>query len=500
MDLTELLVDPTGVQTWRMGESELISPTTEFCQRIYELEALRLRMVHDVDTRGTAKTLGASRTAAWLSGATRMSPGTATGIVHLGRALTELADTAEALAAGRISTGHAKVVTGFFTHLPHGVPDEALPSCERYLLDAAAVDNPAELARRAAALRHMLEPVEGSVPDAENTELNELFATVVGGRGLLKATLDAESVEMLQSALSALAKPRPSEDGTPDPRNPARRRADALTEVLRRYLNSGEGPVEGAERPHLSLLIRAEDLAAAGEYGHGGCTSDGTEPDNAASPDDADADGVTDSEPEAAGVTPPRETDRGAYEAMFGTNPVAPDWMPWFGPLSAAGARRIACDCELTAIIVDDDGAPLNLGRKQRLVSPQQRRALVARDHGCSFPDCGRPASWTEAHHIVHWINGGTTDLVNLTLLCRAHHRIVHHGGWDIIMGADQHPWFQPPEWMDPLRKPSRLTTGSHRFGSPPHKCWRGTGTAPHCFSRTLPHSPIQATTSAPGR
>jgi len=248
MDLTRLLVDPTGVQTWRLGESELLTSTTELSQRIGELEALRLRMVHEVDTRGTAKTLGAASTAAWLSGATRMAPGAAAGIVHLGRALTELADTAEALATGRISTGHAKVVTGFFAHLPHGVPADASPSCERYLLDAAAVDNPVELARRAAALRHMLEPVEGSVPDAENTELNELFATVVGGRGLLKANLDAETMEMLQSALSALSKPRPSEDGTPDPRSPARRRADAFTEVLRRYLNSGEGPVEGAER------------------------------------------------------------------------------------------------------------------------------------------------------------------------------------------------------------------------------------------------------------
>jgi len=71
--------------------------------------------------------------------------------------------------------------------------------------------------------RHLLEPVEGSVPDAENVELNELFATVVGGRGLLKANLDAETMEMLQSALSALSKPRPSEDGPPDKRSPARR-------------------------------------------------------------------------------------------------------------------------------------------------------------------------------------------------------------------------------------------------------------------------------------
>jgi len=434
MDLNELLVDPTGVQTWRLGESELLISTTELSQRICELEALRLRMVTDLDMRGTAKTPGASSTAAWLSGATRMSPGAASGMVHLGRALTEVSATAEELAAGRISTAHAKVVTGFFAHLPDGVPADALPPCERYLLNAAAVDNPVELARRAAALRHMLEPVEGSVPDAENVELNELFATVVGGRGLLRANLDAETMEMLQSALSALSKPQPSEDGPPDKRSPARRRADALTEVLRRYLNSGEGPVEGAERPHLSLLIRAEDLAAAGGESHGGSAGGAA--------------------PATEGAMPHRDAEQGAYEAMFGPNPVAPGWMLWLGPISAAGAGRIACDCELTAIVVDDDGAPLNLGCKQRLVSPAQRRALVARDRGCSFPGCGRPAAWTEAHHIIHWINGGTTDLANLTLLCRAHHRTVHHGGWDIIMGADLHPRFLPPEWIDPLRKP----------------------------------------------
>ena len=222
MDLNELLVDPTGVQTWRLGESELLISTTELSQRICELEALRLRMVTDLDMRGTAKTPGASSTAAWLSGATRMSPGAASGMVHLGRALTEVSATAEELAAGRISTAHAKVVTGFFAHLPDGVPADALPPCERYLLNAAAVHNPVELARRAAALRHMLEPVEGSVPDAENVELNELFATVVGGRGLLRANLDAETMEMLQSALSALSKPQPSEDGPPDKRSPAR--------------------------------------------------------------------------------------------------------------------------------------------------------------------------------------------------------------------------------------------------------------------------------------
>jgi Domain of unknown function (DUF222)/HNH endonuclease len=435
MELAELLLDPTGVETWRLGESELVSLTAGLSQRMCELDAVRVRMVAQLEEHGTAKTLGAASTAAWLSGVTRMSPGTAAQIVNLGHALLALPATAGAVSEGRISTTHAKVIVGFFDRLPDGVPEDARPGCEAYLLDAAMTDNPVELARRAAALRHMLEPVETAIPDAENTALNELFASVtLGGRGVVKADLDAETMEMLHTALSALAKPHPCEDGTPDKRSAPRRRAEAFTEMVRRYLDSAAGPVEGYERPHLSLLINADDLAAG---------------DDAAGPVAAG--------PVAAG--PLAETDlgaadRGAFTAMFGANPIAPGWMPWIGPISAASARRIACDCELTTIRIDGNGVPLNLGRSQRLVSPQQRRALIARDHGCAFPGCGRPPAWTDAHHIRHWIDGGTTDLVNLVLLCRHHHRTVHHNGWDIVVGEDQHPWFRPPAWMDPSRQP----------------------------------------------
>lgn len=181
--------------------------------------------------------------------------------MNLGKALTEWADTAAALDTGSIGVGHAKVIVGFFARLPDGVPAEALPECETYLLQAAAGENPAELARRAAALRHLLEPIQDSLPDAENTDLNELFAaTTLGGRGMVKADLDAE---MLHAALSALSKPQPGEDGARDTRSPALRRAEAFAELLRRHLNHGDNPVECYERPRVSFLIREEDLTAA---------------------------------------------------------------------------------------------------------------------------------------------------------------------------------------------------------------------------------------------
>ncbi|MEO9221883.1 MAG: DUF222 domain-containing protein, partial [Mycobacteriaceae bacterium] len=287
MELIDALVAPIGVEPWRLGESELVSTTLELFQRMRELEALQVRLVADLESRGTAKTLGASGTAAWLSGLTQLSGGAARQLVRLGKALAELPVTAEAVAAGRISVAHAKVIAGFISRLPDGLDPQAAVDCEHYLVDAAPGEDPVALARRAAALRHMLEPVEEGLPDAENAALNELFAsTTLGGRGVIKADVDAETMEMLQTALSALSKPHPDGDGGPDRRSPARRRADALTELLRWYLNSGDGPVEGYERPHLSLLIGADDLARADHDEVGDSTETATEP-VSTSPSDA---------------------------------------------------------------------------------------------------------------------------------------------------------------------------------------------------------------------
>jgi hypothetical protein len=98
----------------------------------------------------------------------------------------------------------------------------------------------------------------------------------------------------------------------------------------------------------------------------------------------------------------------------------------------------------------------LDVGREQRTVTAGQWAALVVRDRGCAFPGCTRPAEWCIAHHIVHWADGGPTDLDNLVLLCGYHHRVVHHSGWQVIMAADRHPQFLPPPWVDPDQTPRR--------------------------------------------
>lgn len=99
-------------------------------------------------------------------------------------------------------------------------------------------------------------------------------------------------------------------------------------------------------------------------------------------------------------------------------------------PVSIDTARRHECSAGSVPIVIDARGDVVALGRETRLYTRRQRIALAARDGGCRFPRCERPPSWTEAHHIVPWSEGGATDLDTGVLLCRHHHLLLHNNGW----------------------------------------------------------------------
>jgi hypothetical protein len=100
------------------------------------------------------------------------------------------------------------------------------------------------------------------------------------------------------------------------------------------------------------------------------------------------------------------------------------------GPsLAVETARRLGCDASMVAVLEDENGEPLNVGRKSRTIPPSIRRALHSRDkERCRFPGCTNK-HYVDGHHIKHWADGGETRLSNLVLLCRYHHRQVHEGG-----------------------------------------------------------------------
>jgi hypothetical protein len=101
------------------------------------------------------------------------------------------------------------------------------------------------------------------------------------------------------------------------------------------------------------------------------------------------------------------------------------------GPeLPVDAVRRLCCDGKVQGLLHDARHA-MAMGREIRVVNRAMRRALRVRDGGCAVPGCDQ-TRWVDAHHIVHWTDGGRTDLENLVLLCRTHHRAVHEGGWTI--------------------------------------------------------------------
>jgi len=113
-------------------------------------------------------------------------------------------------------------------------------------------------------------------------------------------------------------------------------------------------------------------------------------------------------------------------------------------PLSSATVERMACDCSLSRILLDQESLVVDVGRAKPVISATLRKALSIRDGHCRWPGCERPASWCDGHHIVYWTRGGETNLGNLVLLCRRHHRMVHEGGWQLVKSGDRYMAIAP--------------------------------------------------------
>ena len=107
-------------------------------------------------------------------------------------------------------------------------------------------------------------------------------------------------------------------------------------------------------------------------------------------------------------------------------------------------ARRLSCDARLQFVLHDRAGNALGIGRASRDVPRWVRRQLRHRDNGCcTFPGC-EMRGYLQAHHIIHWEDGGLTDYYNLVLVCSFHHKLVHELGWDVRLKASVAQWFRP--------------------------------------------------------
>ena len=279
-------------------------------------------------------------------------------------------------------------------------------TAEQLLTQYAPVLGPVELRRYALQVVNAADP-DGPEPvddqlqqDWRHLELKQRRDGMWHLQGKLTNTVGAQ----LNAILDPLSKPRTTtvEDGDgqttpiPDERPHGQRVHDALDEACARLLKMADQPVSGGTPASVIVTIGLDDLLAKAGLAE---TSDGSQ-------------------------------------------------------LSVDQLLRIADEADIWPTIINHKDVPLALGRSQRLASPGQTMALIARDPGCSFPGCTHPPSYCDRHHILDWINGGLTDLDNLTLLCRYHHTHFLQKGWTCRINTDRLPEWTPPWWIDHNQQP----------------------------------------------
>jgi hypothetical protein len=107
-------------------------------------------------------------------------------------------------------------------------------------------------------------------------------------------------------------------------------------------------------------------------------------------------------------------------------------------PIPAEVAQRLACDGNITSVVVDSNGTALAVGRTSRHATPKQRRALAQQYRDCAIGDCDTPFDRCEIHHIIPWEHGGPTDLANMLPVCSRHHHLIRNQRWRIVLHEDR--------------------------------------------------------------
>jgi hypothetical protein len=380
-----------------------------------QVELAGCRLIERVDRSGEFARDGFVSTHAFVRARAGESGGWASKRLHAGRALADrLPATAAAWEKGALGLDHAAVIDKATRELDdHGqvrVIDQALAG-------ACPFASPHDLAQIAEQIRTATAPDKAADKAGRQRMAAKLsLSKTLDGMWRLDGWLDPETGALVNQALSAFSDP--TRTGADDSSEPVGlRRARALGEICRQAVGHNEG-CNGVGGGRHTMIIT---------------------------------------------------TDLETLKSGLGVGTVAGDG----SVLPAGTVRRLACDAKVIPAVLGSDGAILDFGRTTRLISPALRAFLIARDGGCVFPGCDRPASWCQAHHRQPWQHGGRTDRDGLDLLCDRHHHLVHEGGWTITIAddAERTPWFHPPDGRPArpgqrrplLRNPDKRAASAHR-------------------------------------
>ena len=377
-----------------MDPGELKARLHAFKSARARLDAAELAAIREMERAGYYTADGAVGTRAWLAHETGAARTVAGRRVHLAKRLRRMPATAAALAAGAITVDHARTMGRGLTPRTAAAfaDDEHTLLATAQGLEADDFDK---------VILAWLRLNDGDGPDPGTGEPSTLDAARhFGGRVRVRADLDLDDGAEYLAELDALSEEewqaeQAAVEGDPiKERTAAQRRAAAQIEMARR-----------------SSATRRDD-------------DEDSEP--ATGPDHTDAD--------TPASTPDRK--RGSPRARLLL--VIADLHALAGCSDGLAEledgtliprpvlERWACDSAIGRVVMAGPSVTVNLGRTTRTPSAAQRRALLARDRGCIVPGCKRQARWCEAHHVRPWEHGGPTDLTNLALICRHHHRAIH--------------------------------------------------------------------------
>ena len=343
---------------------DLIDQITELAGHLNAANARWLALVAEFDRREAWAEWGVKSCAHWLNWKCGLDLGAAREKLRVAHALEQLPRITAAMAAGQLSYSKVRAMTR--------VADTAT---EEYFLNVALHGTAHQVEKLVRAFRRAKESQELSKEAQQQQNRSLSWFHDEDGSLVIKARLPAEAgavlLKALEAAEAALPPPDVSAATSLEPvQTRTARRADALALMAEGFLASDQQPLSGGDRQQIVVHVDAETL----RHGHAGrCELE-------------DGPGI-----------------------------------------AAETARRLACDASLVVLIENEQGEPLNVGRKTRTIPPALRRALNSRDQGCRFPGCTQ-SRFVDGHHVHHWAQGGETKLSNLVSMCRFHHRLVHEG------------------------------------------------------------------------
>jgi hypothetical protein len=348
-----------------VSTSELVTQITTLAGHLNSANARFLTLIAELDRRRGWAEWGVKSCAHWLNWKCGLALGAARERLRVAHALEKLPNAAVAMAEGRLSYAKIRAITR--------IADE---SNEDYLLNIALYGTATHVERVVQSCRRAKDSQELSREAVQQRDQSLWCFTDADGslviRGRLPAEVGALFKKALEAAEDSLAIPKhvPAGTSSDELHRNRKRRVEALARIAESFLATGPQELTGGDRQQIVVHVDVQTL----KHDHAGRC----------------------------------ELEHGPA-------------------LAAETARRLACDASLIAIVENERGEPLNVGRKTRTIPPAIRRALNARDRGCRFPGCTF-TRYVDGHHVKHWAHGGETKLANLVTLCRFHHRQVHEG------------------------------------------------------------------------